>query len=221
LRQYVLIAAKSESGRGMGMQTDLFCLSLNQGEMMKIFIVAVSALVLSACSSNSLLDMRYKPQDYSVAGENTEALKKFGVAHINVGPFTKTAEFDNSCRVVSGIVEKPDSSGFEGYIQKALIAELKQAGMYDDKTPKITLTGDVQQLSLSTWRMIYLSSWDIGVRLDSSNGKSVEINQHYDFNAGANYLPSCQAIADGYMFAVQKTLGKLIDSPEFQSLVTP
>ncbi len=188
---------------------------------MKIFIVAVSTLVLSACASNSLLDLRYTPQPYSVAGENTEALKKFGVAHINVGPFTKTAEFDNSCHVVSGIVEKPDSSGFEGYIQKALIAELKQAGMFDDKTPQITLAGDVQQLSQSTGRMQYLSSWDIGIRLNSSNGKSVEINQHYDFNAGANWLPDCQQIADRYMFAVQNTLGKLIDSPEFQSLVTP
>jgi len=189
--------------------------------MMKIFIMSVSALVLCACSSNSLLDLRYTPQPYSVAGENTEALKKFGVAHINVGPFTKTAEFDNSCRVVSGIVEKPDSSGFEGYFQKSLIAELKQAGMFDDKMPEITLTGDVQQLSLSTWRMIYLSSWDIGVRIDSSNGKSVEINQHYDFNAGQMWLPDCQQIADRYMFAVRKTIGKLIDSPEFQSLVTP
>jgi hypothetical protein len=184
--------------------------------MMKRIIVAVSVLVLGACSSLS-----YMPQRYSVSGDNIEALKKLGVGNINVGPFTKTAEFDNSCRVVSGVVAQPDSTGFEGYIQKALVEELKQAGMFDDKTPKITLTGDVEKLSLSAWRNIYLSDWDIGVRLNSSNGKSVYITQHYEFNAGASFLPDCQSIADHYMYAVQKTLNKLIDAPEFESLVTP
>jgi hypothetical protein len=181
--------------------------------MMKRIIVAVSVLVLGACS--------YMPQRYSVSAENTEALIKLGAGNINVGPFTKTAEFDTSCRVVAGVVEKPDDTGFEGYIQKALVEELKSAGMFDDKTPKITLSGVVEKLSLSTWRTIYLSNWDIGVRLNSSNGKSVYITQHYEFNAGPNHLADCQKIADHFMPAVQKTLGKLIAAPEFQSLVTP
>lgn len=186
--------------------------------MMKRILFAVTVLVLSACS---LMQPHYTPQQYSAFEENTQLLKKLGVGKINVGPFTKTAEFDNSCRVVSGVVEKPDSTGFEGYIQTALIAELKRADMFDDKTPKITLTGDVESLSLSTWRNIELSSWDIRVRLNSSNGQSVAITQHYDFNAGHSFLPDCQQIADHYMYAVQKTLGKLIDAPEFESLVTP
>ena len=180
---------------------------------MKRIIVAVFVLVLGACS--------YMPQRYSVSEENTEALKKLGVGNINVAPFTKSAVFDNSCQVVSGKVVQPDSTGFEGYIQQALVAELKQAGMFDDKTPKITLTGDVEQLSLSTWRTVYLSNWDIGVRLKSSNGRSFSITQHYDFNAGPGWLADCQQIADHYMYAVQKTLYKLIDAPEFESLVTP
>jgi hypothetical protein len=180
---------------------------------MKILIVAMSVLFLGACS--------YVPPRYGVSPANTEALKKLGVGNINVGPFTKTVAFDTSCRVVAGAVESPDSAGFEGYIQKALVEELKQAGMYDDQSPKITLTGVVEKMSLSTMRTIYLSNWDIGVRLNSSNGKSVYIKQHYDFNAGPRSLADCQIIADQYMVAVQKTLGKLIDAPEFQSLVTP
>jgi hypothetical protein len=181
--------------------------------MMKRILVAVSVLVLGACT--------YIPQRYSVSEENTEALKKLGVGNINVGPFTKSAEFDTSCKVVSGNVVPPDSTGLEGYIQQAFVAELKHAGMFDDKTPKITLTGDIEKLSLSTWRTVYLSNWDIVVRLNSSNGKSVSIFQHYDFNAGPHRLPDCQQIADHYMYAVQKTLYKLIDAPEFESLVTP
>lgn len=180
---------------------------------MKRIIVAAAVLVLSACS--------YMPQRYSVSADNNAALKKLGVGNINVGPFTKTAEFDNSCRFVAGVIEMPDKTSFEGYIQKALVEELTQAGMFDDKTPKVTLSGVVEKLSLTTLRTIYLSNWDIGVRLNSSNGKSVYITQHYEFNAGPHYLADCQKIADHYMVAVQKTLGKLIDAPEFESLVTP
>jgi hypothetical protein len=180
---------------------------------MKRIIVVISVLILGACS--------YIPQRYSVSSDNTEALRQLGRGNINVGLFTKTAEFDNSCRVVAGVVEKPDSTGFEGYIQKAFVEELKQAGMLDDQAPKIILTGVVEKLSLTTVRTVYISTWDIGVRLNSSNGESVYIKQRYEFNAGPNFLPNCQLIADNYMRAVQKTLGKLINAPEFQSLVTP
>ena len=179
---------------------------------MKRIIIVVFAFILSACS--------YMPQRYSVSAENTEALNKLGVGNIDVGRFTKAAEFDTRCKVVSGEVKRPDM-GFEGYIQQALVQELKAADIFDDQTPKITLSGVVEKLSLSTWRAIYLSNWDVGVRLNSSNGKTVYITQHYEFNAGQNNLADCQQLADHYMFAVQKTLNKLINAPEFQSLVTP
>lgn len=180
---------------------------------MKRVIVAIFILFLTACA--------YVPQPYFAAAENTEELKKLGAGNIDVGAFTKTGEFDTSCKVAAGMVKPPDSSGLEGYIRQALIDELKQAGMYDPNTPKVTLSGVVEKLSLSTWRTIYLSNWDISVRLNSSNGKSVYIKQHYEFNAGTSNLADCQQIADYYMFAVQRTLNKLITAPEFQSLVTP
>ena len=179
---------------------------------MKRIIIVIFAFVLGACS--------YIPQRYSVSAENTEALNKLGVGNINVGPFTKAAEFDTRCKVVSGEIKKPDM-GFEGYIQQALVKELKAADIFDDQTPKIILSGVVEKLSLTTWRTIYLSNWDLGVRLNSSNGKTVYITQHYEFNAGQNNLADCQQLADHYMIAVQKTLNKLINAPEFQSLVTP
>lgn len=187
---------------------------------MKSIFVAVSILVLGL-SLSACVSFTYKPQPYKVAAENTEALKKSGAGRfVDVGPFTKTIEINNSCHIVGGVIEKPEY-GFEGYIQKALTEELKRADMFNNTTPKITLTGSVEKLSLTTLRMVYTSSWDIGVRLTSSNGKSFYITQHYDFNAGENFLPDCQMMADHYMFAVQKTLGKLINAPEFQSLVTP
>jgi len=187
---------------------------------MRKVIFVVSVLILGACSSISSR-IKYTPPHYTVSAENQEFLKKVGHRNINVHLFTKTAEFDNSCRAVAGVVQSPDKTGFEGYIRNALVDELKHADMFDDSNPKVTLTGVVEKLSLSTWREVYLSNWEIGVRLNSSNGKSVYIFQHFDFNAGSEPVPDCKLIADNYMLAVQKTLGKLIDAPEFESLVTP
>ena len=184
---------------------------------MKNIIVAGSILILSACAYFS-----YMPPSYQISAENTKALKKAGAGKIiDVGKFTKTTEFNNSCRVTGGVIEKPAQGGFEGYIQRALIEELKSAGMFNDTSPKITLTGAVEKLSLTTIRTVYTSSWDIGVRLTSSNGKSFYVTQHYDFNAGPDNLADCRLIADHYMYAVQQTLAKVINAPEFQSLVTP
>lgn len=180
---------------------------------MKKTIVAISVLVLSACS--------YVPQRYSISVGNNVALKTIGVGNINVSSFTKTADFNNNCRGTGGAIAAPDNMSFEGYIQKGLIEELKVAGMFDDIAPKITLTGDVEQLSFSSMRSITGGTWDIGLRVNSSNGKSIYVSEHYEFDAGLAALTACQKIADYYMQATQNVLGKLITSPDFKPLVTP
>lgn len=180
---------------------------------MKKTIVAISVLALSACS--------YAPQRYSISATNNMALKTSGVGNINVSSFTKTADFNSNCRGTGGVIGAPGNMSFEGYIQNGLVEELKIAGMFDDKTPKITLSGDVEQLSFSSMRSIIGGAWDIGLRVNSSNGKSTYVSEHYEFDAGIAALTACQKIADNYMQATQNVLGKLVTSPEFKSLVTP
>lgn len=184
---------------------------------MKRNIVLVFAFVLGACSSM----MTYVPPHYSALADNSMAIKRFGGGNINVGPFTKTAELDNDCGITAGSIVMPDKLSFEGYIQKGLVEELKAAGMFDDATPKITLSGTVDQLSFFSRRHIFTSTWNIGLLVNSSNGNSVHVTDQYNFDVGAGSRADCQRIADSYMPAVQKILGKFIHSPEFKSLVTP
>lgn len=184
---------------------------------MKRSIVLTLAFVLSACSSM----LTYTPPHYSASLDNTIAIKRFGGGNINAGPFTKTAEVDNDCGITAGAVRMPDNLSFEGYIQKGLVEELKIAGMFDDVTPKITLSGTVDQLSFFSRRHIYTSTWTIGLLVNSSNGKSVHVSEQYNFDVGAGSRADCQRIADFYLPAVQKILGKFINSPEFKSLITP
>lgn len=184
---------------------------------MKSKIVLMLVFALGACSQL----LTYMPPPYRVSMESTAELKTIGGSNINVGPFTRTAEFDNDCGITAGSVVMPDKRSFEDYIRNGLVEELKAAGMFDDTAPKITLTGTIDQLSLFSRRYIYTSTWSIGLLVKSSNGKSVHVTSQYNFDAGAGSHADCQRVADSYMPAVQGILAKFIDSPEYQSLVTP
>ncbi len=147
-------------------------------------------------------------------------LKSVGVSSINVGTFKGPTTFDNSCRA-AGPISPPDGMSFEAYIQKALADELKVAGMFEDRSPKVTLTGVVEKLDLSSSRGLTGGSWDIGLRVNSSNGKSTFVSEHYEFNSGFDALTACKQTAEAYLPAVQNLIGNLVKSADFRGLVTP
>jgi hypothetical protein len=178
---------------------------------MKKIVLALSVLSLSACST-------FTPQRYSISADNNVALKAIGIGNINVGTFSGTATFDKACRG-AGPIAPPDNMTFEGYIQKALADELKVAGMYDNKTPKTTLTGALEKLSFSSSRGLTGGEWDIGLRINSSNGKSLVISEHYEFESGFIADTACKQTAEAYLPAVQDLIGKAIKNPEFRALL--
>lgn len=171
------------------------------------------AALLSACST-------YMPQRYSISADNNVALKAIGAGNINVGSFKGLTNFDNSCRA-AGPLSPPDNMSFEAYIQKALADELKVAGKFDEKKPLVTLFGVVEQLSFSSSRGLTGGSWDIGLRVNSSNSKSIYVAEHYEFNSGFIADTACKQTAEAYFPAVQNLIGKLVKSTEFLALVTP
>ena len=179
---------------------------------MKKITLALFVLALSGCST-------FTPQRYNISADNNVALKALGVGNINVGAFTGPTSFDKACRG-AGPIAPPDNMSFEAYIQKALADELKVAGMFDDKTPKTTLSGAVEQLRFSSSRGLTGGEWDIGLRILSSNGKSVFVSEHYEFESGFIADTACKQTAEAYLPAVQNLIGKLVKAPEFMSLLT-
>lgn len=180
---------------------------------MKKTVIALSVLALTACST-------YMPQRYSISADNNVALKAIDAGSINVGSFKGPANFDNSCRA-AGPIAPPDNMSFEAYIQKALADELKVAGKFDDKTPKVTLSGTLEKLAFSSSRGLTGGSWDVGLRVHSSNGKSTFVSEHYEFNSGFIADTACKQTAEAYYPAVQNLIGKLVKSPDFIGLVAP
>lgn len=178
---------------------------------MKKVALVLSVLSLSACST-------FTPQRYSISADNNVALKTIGIGNINVGAFSGPSSFDKACRG-AGPIAPPDSMSFEAYIQKALADELKVAGMFDDKTPKTTLTGAVEKLSFSSSRGLTGGEWDIGLRINSSNGKSLFVSEHYEFESGFIADTACKQTAEAYLPTVQNLIGKAVKAPEFKTLL--
>jgi hypothetical protein len=178
---------------------------------MKKVALMISVLALSACST-------FTPQRYSISADNNVALKAIGVGNINVGTFTGPSAFDKACRG-AGPIAPPDNMSFEAYIQKALADELKVAGLFDDKTSKTILSGTLEQLNFSSSRGLTGGEWNITLRLNSSNGKSVVASEHYEFESGFVADTACKQTAEAYLPAVQNVIGKLIKDPEFRSLL--
>lgn len=178
---------------------------------MKKVVLALSVLGLSACST-------FTPQRYNISADNNVALKALGVGNISVGAFTGPSAFDRACRG-AGPIAPPDNMSFEGYIQKAFADELKVAGMFDDKTPKTILTGAVEQLSFSSSRGLTGGEWNISLRINSSNGKSISASEHYEFESGFIADTACKQTAEAYLPAVQNLIGKVVKAPEFRSLL--
>lgn len=182
---------------------------------MKTIAIILTALTLSACATSQA------PQ-YSISTSNNEVLKTIRAGTVNVGLFQASKNFDNACRAGSPELTLPDQLSFEGYIQKALAEEFKVAGLSGDKPSAVTLSGSVEELVFSTTQGAGFSggSWDIGLHVNSSNGKSTYVSAHYPFASAFNAFAACERAAAAYLPAVQNLIGKLLASPDFITLVT-
>ncbi len=170
------------------------------------------ALVLSACAT---------PVKYQSRADISDALGQNLKSGVNVGDFKAPAEFTSMCRI-NGPIYPPDYElTFEKYIQSALTEELKAAGKLNNQDAKITLTGAVEKLAFSTTANgMTGGTWDIGLRVTSSNGKSTYVSEHYVYDTSLMAAVACQQATDAFLPAVQNLISKLARSAEFKSLVT-
>ena len=142
---------------------------------LKVTTIAVLALLVSACST-------YTTPRYAIDADTNVALKGLNTSGLSVGAFTGPTSFDNSCRA-AGPLAAPDGMSYSEYIRKALEDELKVAGVYVEANPRITLSGVVNKLEFSSSRGLTGGSWDIQVSLNSSNGKTLLVAEHYEFES--------------------------------------
>lgn len=171
-------------------------------------LFVVLAMFVAGCET-------YSAPRYGMSADNIVALRALAPARIAVGAFAEPQKFADGCRA-AGPITAADGIGFAAYIRKALIDELKIAGVYDERAP-VTLTGTLDHLAFSST----VAWWNLTLTVRSSNGRSVTVQEEYKFDGAFAAVTACKKVADAYFPAVQNALQKLIASPDFRGLTTP
>ncbi len=166
------------------------------------------ALFVAGCET-------YSAPRYGMSADNIVALRSLAPNRIGVGAFAEPPQFSDGCRA-AGPITAADGVGFAAYIRKALIDELKVAGVYDERG-NVTLTGSLDRLAFSST----VAYWDLTLTVNSSNGRSITVQEQYRFDSAFAAVTACKRVADAYFPAVQNALQKLIASPDFRGLVNP
>ena len=174
---------------------------------LRMLAVALGS-VAAGCST-------YSVPRYAVSVDNVTELRKLRGHPISVGDFTTKTGDDSSigCRIV-GPIKTQDGEPYAQYIRKALLAELRMAEVYAERAP-VTLSGSLDHLDFSS----IAGAWQIGVTVSSSNGKSLHVEESYDFSSSLNGDTACAQTAQAFMPGVQDLIAKLVRDPSFKALV--
>jgi hypothetical protein len=181
--------------------------------MNRVTIAAVlaTAFLVAACETPTT-------QRYAVSADNNQAIKALNTTGVGVGAFTPPADFSATCRAL-GPLQVADGLTHTQYIRKAFEDELKIGGAFANGTARVGLTGKVNKLEFSSSRGLTGGSWTIDLTLTSTNGKSLTVNEYYEFNSGFVANEACRNTAEAFSRAVQNLVGKAVRNPAFAGLV--
>ncbi len=179
--------------------------------MKNLTVILASLLLLAACETPTT-------QRYAISADNNQAIKAIGATGVSIKALDGPADFSSSCRAL-GPLKVADNLTHTQYIQKAFEDELKIAGAYAATAARVTLGGKVKKLEFSSSRGLTGGYWSIDLRLESSNGKTLDVSEYYEFDTGFVANEACRNTAEAYSRAVQNLVGKTVRSPTFPELL--
>lgn len=178
---------------------------------MKTFytVLLLSILTLSGCSTMT-------PARYSISAENNQALKNYQGKKVNLASFSSATIFDSNCRMM-GSIEAADGLSMQAFIQKAFNQEFKLAGIYSLTGTQVT--GTLNQIEFSSTSGLTSGWWKIGIMLVSSNQKTLQVHNVYEFKSGFDGITACNQTAQALTPAVQDLIRKAVTDPKFIDLL--
>lgn len=173
--------------------------------------VLLGCLVLSACATPTVAR-------YAISTDNVVALRSLKLSGIGIGQIAEPANDDIKCRGI-GQVRLQDGRTHAQYIQGALRDELRLADAYAETNPRVTLSGHLIAIDSSSGLGSSKGIWSMTLQLSSSNGKTMTVDETYNFRSGFAATAACNNVAQAFTPAVQDLIGKVFASPDFQALV--
>jgi hypothetical protein len=176
---------------------------------MRTLIIVIFSALLVGCA--------YTTQRYGVSTENNQILRGIkNPRHIKVGAFTTSGpnKATIDCRNMYPLTVP--SSSYEAYIRKALIDELKLAGIYSD-TASTELTMHFEKIDFSS---AITGNWIISAQFTIADKPPFSVTTNYGFT-DVNWGPSlaCSNTAAAFVPAVQNFLKTLFLDPRFKEAI--
>ncbi len=156
------------------------------------------------------------PARYSMSVDNNQALKKLEGSQVYLASLEAPKTFDAGCRLM-GPIQASDGMTIPQFIVKAFNDELKFANLYSEKG--VTLSGVLNNIDFSSTSGLTSGWWNIGMTLNSSNGKSLTVDNRYEFKSGFDAITACNQTAQALGPAVQDLIKKAVTNPEFPDLI--
>lgn len=157
----------------------------------------------------------YAASRYSINADTVVALRQLNGNTVNVGHFTSSVpnQTEITCRAV-GPIKTPDGETFAEYVRKALMDEMKIAGVFAERSPT-QVTGILNEVDLGSAS----GTWRLGLTLVSSNGNRLTATETYKFTSSFVGVTACQEAAKALMPAIQNLVGRAVRDPAFRRLI--
>ena len=175
---------------------------------------AISFLLIAVLSAGC---STMTPARYSVSVDNNQALKQYQGSKARVASMASPASYDANCRLM-GPIQASDGMSIPQFIEKAFNDEMKFAGIYDTQEG-VVLTGTMNKIEFSSTSGLTNGWWDLGLTLSSSNGKSMSVENRYEFKSGFDAWTACSQTAQALGPAVQDLIKKIVTDAQFAALL--
>lgn len=159
---------------------------------------------------------RYLGIGYKVSPDVQDRLRPFAGRRLQLAKVAPPANFDPGCRMGRPI-SLPDYLPYEEYVRRAFNNELEGAQLYDEKPGALVLSGAITDLSFSTTGE---SKWDMGLRVESPNGRAVLARVSVPFTGAFAAPTACVNAENAVPNVVQKLIEAVVRSPDFAALVS-
>jgi len=168
------------------------------------------AFVLSGCSTVT-------PARYAVSVDVNDELEKFEGQAVYLAQLDAPQEYNPNCRLM-GPIRAGDGMTIPEFIQDAFNDEFKFADIYDQDNG-VPLTGKMEKVDFSSSSGMTNGWWELSIVLDSPNGKSLSVDDRYEFKSGFDAITACNQTAQALVAAVQDLIRKVVSDPQFASLL--
>ena len=173
-------------------------------------LLTLIALAVSGCSTMT-------PARYSISADTNQVLRQYKGQKAVLVSVISPQNFDANCRLM-GPIKAADGLTIPEFVKKAFNDELKFAEIYNE-SDGTKITGTINHLVFSSSSGLTNGWWDIGLTLQSANGKSISVSNHYAFPSGFDAITACNQTAQALGAAVQDLIKKAVSDQGFKELL--